>query len=124
MYFLFETDKRSELASNLIGKTRDLLIKAFLSEKKRSHITQQQIAEKLGCDRSHVNKILKGETNLTLRTIADLAWALDYDEVKIDFIRDAVRDGENYIPESPVHKESGKWGPQRIDFKAYAEAAE
>jgi transcriptional regulator with XRE-family HTH domain len=124
MYFQIEDDKRSDLASNLIGKTRDLLIKAFINEKKRSHITQQQIAEKLGCNRSHVNKILKGETNLTLRTIADFAWAMGYDEVKIDLIRDEVRKGTNYITEAPVQKEAGKWGPRRVDLKAYAEAAE
>jgi len=42
-------------------------------------LTQQQLAEKLEVNRATINKRLLGQENLTLRTIADLAWALDYE---------------------------------------------
>lgn len=42
-----------------------------------SGMTQQQLAIKLDVDRSTINKRLTGEANLTLRSIGELAWAMD-----------------------------------------------
>nr|WP_246700220.1 helix-turn-helix transcriptional regulator [Rhodopseudomonas sp. WA056] len=48
-----------------------------LSEKKRDGLTQQALAKRLGVNRSVINRQLSGESNLTLRSLADLAWAMD-----------------------------------------------
>ena len=42
----------------------------------KSGMTQQQLATKLGVNRSIVNRQLVGTGNLTLRSISDLAWAM------------------------------------------------
>ncbi|WP_051177102.1 helix-turn-helix domain-containing protein [Rhizobium mesoamericanum] len=47
----------------------------------RSGLKQQQVAERLGVDRSIVNRRVTGQANLTLRSIADLAWAMDQEIV-------------------------------------------
>jgi len=47
--------------------------KAFVA----SDLKQNELARLLGVDRSAVNKQLIGKSNLTLRSIADFAWALD-----------------------------------------------
>lgn len=39
--------------------------------------TQTTLAKKLGVDKSSVNRRLKGETNMTLQTVADMVWGLE-----------------------------------------------
>ena len=53
--------------------------------------TQASIAEKLGIDRSAVHRRLTGRTNMTLETLADMAWALDQAvEVRIADVGEAT----------------------------------
>lgn len=42
-----------------------------------SGVTRKELGERLGCGKSHVTQLLSGERNLTLRTFADIAGALD-----------------------------------------------
>ena len=42
-------------------------------------ITQQQLAEKLGCTQQHISYLLKGQANMTLETIAKIESALNLD---------------------------------------------
>lgn len=46
-----------------------------------SGMTQQQVAEKLGVDRSVINRRLSGKANLTARSIAEFAYAFDKDVI-------------------------------------------
>lgn len=41
-------------------------------------ITRADLAQRLGKDRSWVTRILRGNCNLTLKTISDIFWALGY----------------------------------------------
>lgn len=73
MSYQMRNDPRARKAGRFIYRVQKEIQKAFLA----SGLKQQEIAEKLGVNRSVVNKRLLGEANLTLRTIADLAWAMD-----------------------------------------------
>jgi transcriptional regulator with XRE-family HTH domain len=42
-----------------------------------SGMTQHAVAEKIGVDRSVINRRLKGKANLTARSVAEFAYALD-----------------------------------------------
>jgi len=44
-----------------------------------SHITQSQLAKKLNWKASRLSKVLSGQQNLTLKTISDISFALEYD---------------------------------------------
>jgi len=44
---------------------------------KKPSVTKAEIARRLGIDRSLVTRRLNGTSNMTLETLADLAWALD-----------------------------------------------
>ena len=72
----FDIGGRAQKAGRFIARVRDELLKV-LSEKKRDGLTQQALAKRLGVNRSVINRQLSGESNLTLRSLADLAWALD-----------------------------------------------
>jgi plasmid maintenance system antidote protein VapI len=44
----------------------------------REGVTKTELAKRLGCTKGFVTQILAGDTNLTLRTIADVADALGH----------------------------------------------
>jgi transcriptional regulator with XRE-family HTH domain len=75
MSYQMRNDPRARKAGRFIHRVQKEIQNAFVA----SGLKQQEIAEKLGVNRSVVNKRLLGESNLTLRTIADLAWAMDAD---------------------------------------------
>lgn len=77
MSFLFDIGGRKRKAASFITKVRNELLQALVEEKAARPFSQQQLAQKLGVNRSVINRQLNGEANLTLRTVADLAWALD-----------------------------------------------
>ena len=77
MSFELKISPKDRAAGRFIGTVRKALIKAALDEKDRSGITQQAIAQKLNVNRSVVNRLLRGDSNLTLRSVAEIAWALE-----------------------------------------------
>lgn len=95
MFFRFEIGARARAASRLIGSIRDDLVKAVVQEKEASGLTQQQLAQKLGVSRATLNRSLAGNRELTLRSVAELAWALDR-EVSIELRKPDATPGRNY----------------------------
>lgn len=75
MSYQMRTDSRSRKTGRFVSKVQKELQKAIV----QSGLRQQQVAEKLGVDRSLINRRLTGASNLTMRSIADFAWALDHD---------------------------------------------
>jgi len=73
MSFQFELDPRDEASATLVAEVgkklqRHCVLKGF---------SQNELAEKLGVNRSHISRSLSGFNNLTLKTLAELAWAMD-----------------------------------------------
>ncbi|WP_188910821.1 helix-turn-helix domain-containing protein [Salinarimonas ramus] len=52
---------------------------ALAAEKKTRGLTQQQVADLLEVNRSVVNRRVLGRDNLTVRSLAETAWALGYE---------------------------------------------
>lgn len=80
------------------------LREAYARKFETGQATQSSIADRLGIDRSAVHRRLTGRTNMTLETLADMAWALDQTvevrigdagEARIDVRHDAVRSAYN-----------------------------
>jgi transcriptional regulator with XRE-family HTH domain len=61
-----------------------------------SGLKQQELAEKLGVHRSVVNRRLQGKSNLTLRTIAEMAWAMEM-EPKFQMEKVNIPSGSNSV---------------------------
>ena len=76
MSYELKINQKDRAAGRFIGAVRKALLLAALDEKERSGITQQSIAEKLNVNRSVINRLLRGDANLTLRSVGELAWAL------------------------------------------------
>lgn len=79
MTFLdFEIDEKDLASAKFIGETRRGLALALMEAKKNSpDICQAEIARAIGIDKATLSKALNGKSNMTLRTIAEIAWALN-----------------------------------------------
>ncbi len=83
MSFLFELDPKDEASARLIGDIGRQLQKTLVERKAAGKLTQQEIANRIGIDRARVNKCFSGVNNLTLRSLAELVWAMDA-EIDVD----------------------------------------
>lgn len=77
--FEFDLPKKRLDGSRAIFKGNEFLL-ALLAERMRdSKMTRKKLADILEVDKSTVTKLLRGNQNLTLRTIGEIAGALDFD---------------------------------------------
>jgi transcriptional regulator with XRE-family HTH domain len=82
-----------------LGQIRSELLRALAERKKESGLSQQTLAHKLDVDRALLNKQLSGEANLTLRSLADIAWALDM-EIQFAVREPRIAAGQNQTSET------------------------
>jgi hypothetical protein len=75
--FVFDIGAKARKAARFIGQVRAELQRALVEEKAARKLTQQQIATMIGVNRSVINRQIMGLENLTLRRVAELAWALN-----------------------------------------------
>jgi plasmid maintenance system antidote protein VapI len=112
--YVFDIGERARRASRFITHVRAELQRAFVAEKSVRKITQQKVAELLGVNRSVVNRQLTGEENLTLRSVAELAWALGWQpvfelrkqEVKGNNIQNSPQTGTGEGPSAAGNQQS------------------
>ena len=97
--------ERPRTVSRFISHVRSELQGALIKEKKSRKLTQQAIAKMLGVNRSVINRQFVGTENLTLRSVADLAWAMGYD---VDFMlsKTEVDTGGNF---GPMHQKNSSY---------------
>jgi transcriptional regulator with XRE-family HTH domain len=92
--FHFDIGSRARNAGRFIASVRNELLRALSEKKKEKKFSQQTLAHKLEVHRSLINRQLTGETNLTLRSLADLAWAMDL-EISFELKKPAIEPGKN-----------------------------
>jgi transcriptional regulator with XRE-family HTH domain len=95
-FFRLDIDARSRTAGRFIGRVRRELLKA-VTEEKRAGLTQEQLARRLKMRRRTLNLQLAGEKEWTLRSLADLAWALDR-EIAFELRHPKEEPGQNITP--------------------------
>ena len=67
-------DQRHYQQERLIFEATELLSRIMENE----NLSRTQLASRLGKSKAFVTQTLRGSTNMTLRTLADLAWTLGY----------------------------------------------
>jgi hypothetical protein len=92
--FHFDIGSRARHAGRFIGRVRGELLRALSLRKSEGELPQQVLAEKLGIQRSLINRQLAGEAHLTLRSLADLAWAMDM-EISFELKKPTAKAGQN-----------------------------
>ncbi len=122
--YLFDIGDRPRKVSRFIAHVCAELQRALVEEKSRRKISQQSIAKKLGINRSVINRQFIGEENLTLRSIAELAWALDWEpdfRLRKNEVDVGQNDTRNVVPSGEklnFVSISGIPGPQSITSAA------
>lgn len=79
MSYQMHLTPRKRKVARFVSQVYGQIQQAFTDAAREEGMTQRKLAEKLGVDKSVLHRRLTGEANLTLRSIADLAWALDAD---------------------------------------------
>lgn len=92
--FHFDIGSRARNAGRFIARVQNELLRAIAEKKKESKFSQQSLANKLKVHRSLINRQLTGEANLTLRSLADLAWAMDL-EIAVELKKPTDEVGQN-----------------------------
>lgn len=87
-------DKRRRTYVRLIGEISHSLNEALAEENARRQLTQTGMAEALQTNKSFVSRKMSGLSNMTLETLADLAFALDR-IVKIQLVPRSLPAGSN-----------------------------
>lgn len=96
---MFDIGERGRTVARFIAHVRSELQRAFVAERRENKLTQQAIAQKLGVNRSVINRQLTGIENLTVKRVIELAWAMGW-EVK--FSLEKSSGGGNYFtPDAP-----------------------
>ena len=75
----YKIDERSRAGSRFITSVNSELRHALVTEKSERKLTQQAIADKLGVNRSVVNRRFMGLENMTARSIGELLWAIGWE---------------------------------------------
>jgi transcriptional regulator with XRE-family HTH domain len=70
-------DDREKSYVRLIGEIEHALNQALSEEHKSRGLTKAQIASLIEKNKSFVTRKLSGSSNMTLETLADLAWAMN-----------------------------------------------
>ena len=71
-----KVDNRRQVYLALVADVESQLRDAYAERNEQGQETQSSLAEKLGVNRSVVNRRLRGLNNLTLETLADMVWGL------------------------------------------------
>lgn len=89
-------DKRRRTFVRLIGEIRHALNRALEEESQSRGLTRAAIARILNTNKSFVTRKFNGTSNMTLETLADLAYALDR-PIKVELPSRAQNNRSNYF---------------------------
>jgi hypothetical protein len=92
--FHFDIGGRARHAGRFIGRVRAELLRALSERKAETGLSQHALARKIDGDRAQINRQFSGEADLSLRSLADLAWAMDM-EISFELKKPAAKAGQN-----------------------------
>jgi hypothetical protein len=96
----YKIDELASVSARFLSDVRDELQRALFTEKKERKVTQQAIADKLGVNRSVVNRQFMGLENITVKRAAELLWAIGW-EPHFEARKREAADGENEFDANP-----------------------
>lgn len=89
--FRTKLSERRQAFISLAGQIEGQLRDAYAKRYEAGEINQTALAAKLDVDKSAIHRRLTGRTNMTVETLADMAWALGH-KIKVDIFDPLERD--------------------------------
>lgn len=112
MSFEFHIDPKDAASAEFMTKVHRVLIREMIKAAKQKRISQSDVARLLDVDKAVVSRALNGKSNLTIRTISDLCWAIGV-KPKFEACEDTPPEGSNgrehhhsAPPKAPVTSDS------------------
>lgn len=75
--FEFEVSEKELAGAEMIELVSRQLIAALVQQGKSTGMTKAKLAAMLEVDKSTISRMLRGNANLTLRSVGELCWAMD-----------------------------------------------
>ena len=100
MSFQITVKPNRRAAARFVGTVRRAILKAYVEEQKASGLTQTAIARALGVHRSVINREFRGQKDMTIGRVGELAWAMGR-RATFDVPKIGLQAGAN-IPIQPV----------------------
>jgi|GEM_PF-1742836 len=72
-----KADARRRQYTRLIAELRSALLTALAEEQTENRLTRKKIADVLGKDKASITRILTTQSNITMQTLSDLAYAMN-----------------------------------------------
>jgi len=94
-------NKRRRTYVRMLGEIQHALLEALDEEHASRGLTRAEISRIIGRDKAFVTRKLNGESNMTLQSLADLAFALDR-PVKIGLPSRRAAAGSNRVEAQPT----------------------
>lgn len=94
--FRLSVSPHRRAAARFVNKVHRCLQKAYAQS---PEITQTAIANALGVHRSVINRQLRGQKDMSLGRVAELAWAMGY-EPEFDLVKPTMPAGCNGLPQT------------------------
>ncbi len=77
MSFQIGVKPKDVAAAKVVQQLQDAIVKAFMRRRKVSKVKQADVARLLEVDRAQISRWLKGPSDMSLKSIGHLLWALD-----------------------------------------------
>lgn len=105
--------QRRRVFARFLGKIQHAILQALEEEHEKRGLTRAEIARILNADKGSITKKLNGTRNMTIETIADLAYAMGRDDIQISFPSPVPATGSN----NALPVQAGTTSPPRAAVK-------
>jgi transcriptional regulator with XRE-family HTH domain len=100
MSFQITISPKERAAGRFISRVRRAIQKALAEEEKKNGTSQSDLARTLGINRSVISREIRGNQDLTLSRVAELAWALGR-KPKFELVEVSQTEGSNWSISTP-----------------------
>jgi transcriptional regulator with XRE-family HTH domain len=74
--FDFEISAKDLAGAEHVTRVGRQLVAAFVRQARKEKITKAELARRLDLDKASISRMLRGNANLTLRSVGELCWAM------------------------------------------------
>lgn len=78
MSYRIKISQKRKIFARLLGEIHDQLYQAFTKRAEEDGLTKTGLAKKLGVHKSLITRKFNGTSNLSIRTLAEMAWAMEH----------------------------------------------
>lgn len=110
-----QLSKRRRTYIRMLGEIQHVLLEALEEESRDRGLTRAEMARSIGKNKSFVTRKLSGDSNMTLQSLADLAFSLDR-PVKVNLPSRHAQISSNRTVANPATSET----PAAISVKPFA----